>query len=205
MENLQIGIYGWQRADLDGQFYPEDLPSDWRLDYYSNAFRVVLVPQLEWMVWDEDDLEAIMEAVEAPFYFYFAVEPAFTAEVLSQLSKVVETLKTQACGIVVWSEQPFDHTEIAGLPVTLISTKYKLPGWSWQNQNLWISGEPLAYLQDLTADAKEQAALLKAFMQSLAESDFVKKELAAPCIVGGDKIDVVQVTNLKVIGEFLGY
>lgn len=205
MENLQIGIYGWQRADLDGQFYPEDLPSDWRLDYYSNAFRVVLVPQLEWEVWDEEDLEAILEAVEAPFYFYFALEAAFTTEVLSQLSKVVETLKTQACGVVIWSEKPFEHTEIAGLPVTLVSTKYKLPGWSWQNQSLWMSGEPLAYLPDLTVDAKEQAALLKAFMQSLVESAFIKKELAAPCIVGGDKIDIAQVTNLKVIGEFLGY
>lgn len=205
MENLQIGLYGWHRADLVGQFYPEDLPSDWQLDYYSNAFRVVLVPQLEWNAWDEDELEAIIEAVEAPFYFYFAVENDLTAENLSQLTRVVGALKAQACGVVVWSEKPFEKTEIVGLPVTLISTQYKLPGWSWQNQNLWISGEPLAYLPDLTADAKEQVVLLKAFMQSLAESGLVKKELAAPCIVGGETIDVAQVMNLKVIGEFLGY
>ncbi len=205
MENLQIGIHGWQRADLVGQFYPEDLPSDWQLDYYSNAFRVVLVPQLEWITWDEDDLETIMEAVEVPFYFYFAVEDYLTAENLSQLTRVVGVLKSQACGVVVWSAKPVEKTEIVGLPVTLISTHYKLPGWSWQNQNLWISGEPLAYLPGLTADAKEQVALLKGFMQSLAESGLVNKELASPCIVGGETIDMVQVTNLKVIGEFLGY
>lgn len=205
MENLQIGIYGWQRADLVGQFYPEDLPPDWLLDYYSNAFRVVLVPQVEWMAWGEEDLEVIMEAVEVPFYFYFAVEAVLITETLSQLARVVGALKTQACGVVVWSEKPFEHTEIVGLPVTLISTQYKLPGWSWQNQNVWMSGEPLAYLSDLTEDAKEQVVLLKAFMQSLAESALVKKKLAAPCIIGGDKIDMAQVTNLKVIGEFLGF
>jgi hypothetical protein len=205
LENLQIGLYGWHRTDLVGQFYPEDLPSDWQLDYYSNAFRVVLVPQLEWITWDEDDLETIIEAVEAPFYFYFAVEDGLTAEDLSQLTRVVGALKAQACGVVVWSEKPFKKPEIVGLPVTLISTQYKLPGWSWQNQSLWMSGEPLAYLPGLTANAKEQVVLLKAFMQSLTESKLVKKGLAAPFIVGGDAIDMEQVTNLKVIGEFLGY
>ncbi len=205
LENIQIGIYGWHRADLVGQFYPEDLPSEWQLDYYSNAFRVVLVPQLEWMNWCEDDLHAIIEAVEAPFYFYFAVENDLTAENLSQLTRIVGALKVQACGVVVWSEKPFEQTEIVGLPVTLISTQYKLPGWSWQNKNLWMSGEPLAYVSGLTTDAKEQVVLLKAFMQSLVQSGLVKKELSAPCIVGGDAIDMAQVTNLKVIGEFLGY
>ncbi len=205
LENLQIGIYDWQRTDLVGQFYPEDLPSDWLLDYYSNAFRVVLVPQSEWIAWESGDLDAIIEAVEAPFYFYFVVEEYFTAEDLSQLLQIVETLGTQACGVVVWSEKPFEHPKIVGLPVTLISTQYKLPGWAWQNQGFWMSGEPLAYLPNLTGDAKEQVIILKAFMQSLLESDCVKKELAAPCIVGGDIIDMVQVMNLKVLSEFLGY
>ena len=205
MENLQIGLFGWQRDDLVGPFYPEDLPSDWQLDYYSNAFRVVLVPQQEWRAWDDESLEEIIEAVEAPFYFYFAIDPVLTRDDLAQLARVVAVLKTQACGVVVWSENAFNQTLVAGLPVTLISTQYKLPGWSWHNQNLWISGEPLAYLSDLTSDAKEQVVLLKEFMSSLEESGLVEKELAAPLIVGGDKVDIAQVMNLKVIGEFLGY
>lgn len=213
MENLQVGLLGWQWNHLSGPFYPEDLPQDWQLDYYSNAFRVVLVPQQEWTAWDQEVLEAVIESVESPFCFYFAidsVEESLTPESLSRLEaslkRIVATLKDQACGVVLWSETPFsEHACIGGLPVTLISKTQVLPGWSWQNQQTRISGEPLAYVSELTTDAKAQVALLKAFRQSLVESGRTGEELAAPFIIDGAKADMVQVANLKVLAEFLGY
>ncbi len=39
-----IGACGWEHRGWNGGFYPEDLPADWRLGYYANAFRVVLIP-----------------------------------------------------------------------------------------------------------------------------------------------------------------
>ncbi len=39
-----VGSRGWEREDWTGRFYPEDLPTDWRLTYYANVFRSVLVP-----------------------------------------------------------------------------------------------------------------------------------------------------------------
>lgn len=41
---LLIGSRGWQHADWDDSFYPDDLPAEWRLTYYANQFRVALVP-----------------------------------------------------------------------------------------------------------------------------------------------------------------
>ena len=167
LDNLQVGTYGWQHESwLDG-FYPEDLPADWQLDYFSNAFRLVLVPQSVWGAWSDDELEAVQEAVEAPFYFYFAVEASLDAKLLQRLEEIVLVLKPQASGVVLWSEVFFDQTELAGLPVTLISTHYRLPGWCWFYQGLWMSGQPLAYISTLTLDPKAQVALLKDFMQSL--------------------------------------
>ncbi|UCE88770.1 MAG: hypothetical protein JSW10_10650 [Pseudomonadota bacterium] len=43
---LLIGTCGWQHAAWKGGFYPDDLPADWQLTYYSNEFRVVLVPRV---------------------------------------------------------------------------------------------------------------------------------------------------------------
>ncbi len=43
-----IGTYGWQHAQWQGGFYPEDLPADWQLAYYSNEFPVVLLPAAYW-------------------------------------------------------------------------------------------------------------------------------------------------------------
>ena len=42
-EPLLIGTRGWDHAS-GGDFYPADLPDDWRFCYYSNNLRSVLVP-----------------------------------------------------------------------------------------------------------------------------------------------------------------
>lgn len=41
---LLIGCRGWEQPGWAQTFYPDDLPADWRLTYYANQFRVVLVP-----------------------------------------------------------------------------------------------------------------------------------------------------------------
>lgn len=60
---IDIGSVGWEHDD---GFYPDDLPSDWRLAYYANAHRAVWVPESAWLgealpdtaVWREDVNEA---------------------------------------------------------------------------------------------------------------------------------------------------
>lgn len=42
---LLIGSLGWQHAGWQGNYYPEDLPADWRLGYYSNEFPLAVI---EW-------------------------------------------------------------------------------------------------------------------------------------------------------------
>lgn len=41
--NINFGIESLQNASLLQHFYPIDLPSDWRLGFYSNEFRALLV------------------------------------------------------------------------------------------------------------------------------------------------------------------
>ena len=45
---ILIGAYGWLHDEWLGEFYPEDLPDEWRLGYYGNEFPVVLVPADYW-------------------------------------------------------------------------------------------------------------------------------------------------------------
>lgn len=205
MENLQIGTFGWNREEWLGAFYPEGLPEDWRLDYFSNAFRVVLVPFSEWLAWEKEELETFIDAVEGDFYFYFAVTKSLNPQQLTQLQSIATAFGDGAAGVVVWSEEAFTQTELATLPVTLISERYKLSGWAWHYNGLWISGNPLGYVSELVEDGAVQAALLKSFVTSWSEASFDRDIVGAPFIVGGDKIDMQRVTNLKVVGEFLGY
>ena len=41
---MRIGARGWEHGSWDSSFYPQGLPPEWRLTYYANAFRAVLVP-----------------------------------------------------------------------------------------------------------------------------------------------------------------
>lgn len=41
---MRIAAYGWDHPGWEGGFYPADLPEEWRLAYYANAFSAVVVP-----------------------------------------------------------------------------------------------------------------------------------------------------------------
>ena len=200
MDNLQIGTYGWQYESWMGGFYPEDIPVDWQLDYYSNAYRVLLVPEQAWLSWKEDDFEEILEAVEGEFGFYFEVIDDFDSTKEAQLTKIIGVFSEVAKGLVMFSEKENLDTSYCDLPVTLISKSQVLPGWQWQAQDVICSGEPCGVVFELTTQPKEQTALLKSFV-----GGFPDGYEGAPLFVKGNDIDMTQVYNLKTIGEFLGY
>ena len=200
MDNLQIGTYGWQYDSWVGGFYPEDIPTDWQLDYYSNAYRVLLVPEQAWLTWTEEDYEEILDAVEGDFGFYFEVVDELDASKEPQLTKIFETFSKAAKGVVMFSEKDNRPTSCYGLPVTLISKRQILPGWHWQEQDFTCSGEPCGVIFELTNQPKEQTMLLNSFVESLPD-----EYEGAPLFIKGNDIDMTQVYNLKTIGEFLGY
>jgi hypothetical protein len=43
MCEIQFGIVGFDNSSLTADFFPEDLPEDWRLDFYHNEFNALLV------------------------------------------------------------------------------------------------------------------------------------------------------------------
>ncbi|MEA1990536.1 MAG: hypothetical protein U9N57_15190 [Pseudomonadota bacterium] len=200
MDNLQIGTYGWQYDSWIGGFYPEDIPKDWQLDYYSNAYRVILVPEQAWLSWAEDGFEEILDAVEGDFGFYFEVVDELASSKEAQLTKIVSVFSETAKGVVVFSERDNLASSYCGLSVTLISKNQVLPAWQWKEGELTCSGEPCGVVFDLTSQPKEQTALLKSFVGS-----FPRGYEGAPLFVRGEEINMEQVYNLKTIGEFLGY
>ncbi len=60
-----IGRYG---LDFLDDFYPDDLPKEWRFDYYSNQFNALLLP-----LDTTEDIEGILEELEEDFHLVFEV------------------------------------------------------------------------------------------------------------------------------------
>jgi hypothetical protein len=52
-------LVGRSELDLQDDFYPDDLPSEWRFDYYSTMFRALSLP-----VDSDDDLYQIFEELD---------------------------------------------------------------------------------------------------------------------------------------------
>ncbi len=65
-----VGARGWDHDAWLGRFYPDDLPSDWRLGYYANEFSGVLVPETQWRGVGEAEWQEWCDEVPDGFSFY---------------------------------------------------------------------------------------------------------------------------------------
>jgi len=67
---ILVGAWGWKHTlwgnDL---FYPDDLPADWRLSYYSNEFDMAVIPSEYWASVDSEE-EDWLDDVDDDFEFY---------------------------------------------------------------------------------------------------------------------------------------
>jgi hypothetical protein len=71
--DIIVAAYGWSHPDWCGRFYPDDLPEDWQLSYYSNEFRAVVVPASAWSSEDPLEIERWAEDTNEEFMFYLEV------------------------------------------------------------------------------------------------------------------------------------
>jgi|GEM_PF-803584 len=85
---------GWQHPAWGGAYYPEDLPGDWRLSYYSNEFRAVVVPACTWAGLTAAEVQRWEEDTHAGFRFYLEVaEPGTDWPALHQrLAPIAEQI-----------------------------------------------------------------------------------------------------------------
>jgi len=62
--SILIGANGWMHPEWETTYYPDDLPQDWLLGYYSNDFPVVMVTEKEWQSSEYSGKEAIEDWVD---------------------------------------------------------------------------------------------------------------------------------------------
>ncbi len=95
-EPILIGTRGWDRPDWTGGFYPETLPDDWRLGYYANHLRAVLVPAETVARADAAQVRTWVEETYDEFRFVLEV-PAVSPD----LSCLVTPIRSQAAGLLL--------------------------------------------------------------------------------------------------------
>ena len=73
--SLCLGARDWEHPSWAQDYYPEDLPADWRLSYYANDLSQVLVPQARWLGAGEAGWADWVEAVPPGFRFFLELAP----------------------------------------------------------------------------------------------------------------------------------
>ena len=107
-EPLLIGTRGWNHAS-GGDFYPAELPDDWRFCYYSNNLRSVLVPQEAWdsvsrvevAQWLEDSDPAFRFVIELPATLGSPLTQDKCEQVLAQFLETLEPVAPRMAGLLL--------------------------------------------------------------------------------------------------------
>jgi hypothetical protein len=95
-EELMVGTVGWDHDDWVGEYYPDDLPRDWRFGYYSNDYRSVLVPEDHWPMdhlslvqeWLADSSEEFRFVLQLPSPLLASVNTARLDDFLRQIGEL---------------------------------------------------------------------------------------------------------------------
>lgn len=140
---------GWETLADAADFYPDDLPADWRLTYFANALPAVLLP---WSAW-HDAADAVLQGwcadVHAGFRFFLEVPrlPVAEADTLAAVARASDALApvlggwvaptaTVAAGVLVACSGP-----AAGAPPTAgaVVVPDELQG-DWRAASAWLRG-----------------------------------------------------------------
>ncbi len=105
-ENLNqvlIGARGWSHPGWQSNFYPEDLPEDWRLAYYANIFSMVVIPEPVWA--QLSDIAALRDECADEFRFVVELPLWRNAAGLSAQVERLQQLGEQCAGVILHPEQ----------------------------------------------------------------------------------------------------
>ena len=188
---LGLGSYGWQHAEWNGSFYPDDLPEDWQLGYYANQFSAVLVPQAYWQKDTGFDMQGWQDDVAEDFRFYIewpfdSVDGKLQSLCLQQCQSLGQLLG----GIIV--NQDIELKTY--LPVYYRHQQATSGQQIWTVENNAQSGVALVMLAE--QDLRTQRKWLEQFAVSTEHLHCVLLSDASP--------DIDSLGNLKTLIELLG-
>jgi len=112
-----VGLESNNEVSWPQHFYPEDLPNDWYLDYYSNEYQVLLLgekvqPNCAFFI-------DILEQVEEAFFEQFTL---CLPESFQNVEEVNAKLQSSSELNVVYYEKFHKHNELKEISFTLIDS-----------------------------------------------------------------------------------
>ena len=221
-KSLNIGAYGWKHENWSGDFYPDDLPQDWQLTYYSNAFNCVLVPVEYWCEQEMPACEEWLESVHEDFRFHIACDERLLECIpLEDLKASLSILRPVLASLVFLpagnpggesSIGPFASLiESLGVDVFCAESMFDQAmfdqtGAIWQKQGDSLAAR-FACIDEDVSDMREARKIIEAFVRQLpvgagaGESEQVNE---ATLIVADPELEADTLSKLRSVVEIMG-
>lgn len=116
---------GWGPNPDDPPYYPDELPQDWRLAYFANAFWGVLVPQPLWSAAGAAGVSAWAEETPARFRIYLDLR---TSASPPMLAVVLQSLGERLGGLVVRGTAPGAGVDMGAAHLRRVVTVRRVAG-----------------------------------------------------------------------------
>lgn len=193
LAELVVGARGWEHTPWLEAYYPDDLPEDWRLDYYANEFGCVVLPPDVWLAADEQTIEQWLEDVEEDFLFYLEL-PAQSVDIAVNLA----AFAGRCAGAILRAGQPGNWQKVLGkIPLLQSEDTANLRCYRQAGQAgtvlAWVSVEP-GEIIELPLLREQIEAALKG----------VGATSRLPFIIGNEAPAVENLQNAKLVAELLG-
>jgi len=210
---IELGAYGWRHAHWLDTFYPADLPADWQLTYYSNAFNTVLVPADYWQAKETLDCEGWLDAVHPGFQFFVECHGGMLDHIaIAELTDILKSLQPRLSGLVFLdTTQPLSAavknsflTLIESLQVAVYGSPV-LPGV--RVKNIWRVENPqaacFAWIENDLTDLRLARKLVEDFVSNPPNRDSAMPD--ATIIVDHPALQASDLSKFRSLIEIMGF
>jgi len=214
-QTINLGAYGWLHQDWENSFYPEDLPADWRLGYYSNEFNTVMVPAFYWQEGYMADCQDLLDEVHPGFQFFIECdEQIFDTTPLLDLTEALKLLRPQLSGLVfkgglqMKSAVDDRFIELADSLDVAIFGAQTVPG----AEKIWCPGVSstegahqarFSIIEDDLRDLRAVRSKIEPFTRQLQDQGPDKK--GATLIVSHPQLQAADLGKLRSVLEIMGH
>ena len=216
--NLSLGANGWQHSHWMDDFYPDDLPEDWRLTYYSNEFNSILLPVSCWQSESEPDCDDWLDNVHEEFEFFVECRGDMFEHVSREvLVGCLQALQPQLSGLVFLDNKQNMSEQVHGqfielfkqVDVAVFSTNPSLFSAQREIQlkSIWqqaqLQGSSFAFIENDLTDLRAARVIVDDFVNSLADADETIEK--ATLIVSHAQLQPQNLSKFRQLIEVMGY
>lgn len=171
---LLLGWCGWPHPAWLGDYFPDDLPEDWQLAYFSNDADALYLNQTQWQSMDCDEMEQAVDDLPEHFRFYLRAAVSDVAHPL------IGVLGPHLGGLLL-DQVP---TDAAGLPF-----------FGQVSPSQWVASASQEYL--VFAEAGTDLRAHRAVIEGLPPA-------TRALLFDGDAADPAGLGELRMLADMLG-